>query len=140
MLSGSVNPVSVSAADFNGDGKLDALLGFANGPPLLLSGDGNGGFGMPVAVLNVNGAQGVFVLTADLNHDGVPDALAADHSHGILSITLSPGKPQQSKNYLFNLDPGLSDIAVGDLNGDGLPDIVLVNSETDQITIFLSQN
>ncbi len=137
--SGRSDPVSVSAADFNGDGKLDALLGFDAGSPSFITGNGDGSFGSQVGVSTVNSANGSTVLAADLNNDGKPDALVADFSEGTFAIELSPGAPQQSKTYTFSLAPGLSDIAVGDLNGDGLPDIVLANNQTNQITIFLSQ-
>jgi FG-GAP-like repeat/FG-GAP repeat len=135
----SSDPDSVSAADFNGDGKLDALVGYNAGAPTILLGNGDGSFGIPAGVTGVNGAAGVVVLAADLNNDDKPDALAADYTNGVLGITLSPGVPEQLRNYTFNLAPGLSDIAVGDLNGDGLLDIVVANSVINQITIYLSQ-
>jgi hypothetical protein len=143
ISSGSSDPVSISAADFNGDSKLDVLVGFDAGFASLFLGNGAGSFGGPVTVYfnsNFNG-NGVVVLAADLNNDGKPDALVTDYTHGIFTIELNTGSgiSRQSKTYTYNLAAGLSDIAVGDLNGDGIPDIVLVNSQTDHITIFLSQ-
>lgn len=137
--SGRSGPDSVSAADFNGDGKLDALLGFAAGSPSFITGNGNGSFGSSVGITTVNSVSGSIVLAADLNNDGEPDALVTDFTGGNFAIELSPGVPKHSKTYTFSLAPGLCDIAVGDLNGDGLPDIVLANNQTNQVTIFLSQ-
>lgn len=137
--SGSSDPVSVAAADFNGDGKLDTLVGYDAGSASLIPGNGDGSFGMPYGVFSGNAVNGSIVLAADLNNDEKVDALTIEYSGGVFTIELSPGTPLQSQNYAFNLAPGLSDIAVGDLNGDGLLDIVIVNSQTDQVTIFLSK-
>ncbi len=133
ISSGSSNATSISVADFNGDNKLDALVGFQQGVAALLLGNGDGSFQTPVPV----SGYGELVLAADLNHDGKPDALAAN---GVLSVALNAGNGTfGSRLYTFALPAGLSDLAAGDLNGDGLPDIALVNSDTDQLTILLSQ-
>ncbi|MGB7150617.1 MAG: VCBS repeat-containing protein [Terriglobales bacterium] len=141
MSSVSSEPESVSAADFSGDGNMDVLVGFNAGTALLFSGNGNGSFGNTFDVYTDLGGDGVTVLAADVNNDGEPDALVIDYTHGIFTILLNTGTgiSSQSKSYTFILKPGLADIAVGDLNGDGLPDIVITNALTNELTIFLSQ-
>ena len=50
LSSGSSNPDSISAADFNGDGRVDVLVGFNAGNASLFLGNGVGGLGEPVGV------------------------------------------------------------------------------------------
>src|ERR1700730_4309163 len=61
MSSGSSDPDSISAADFNGDGRLDSLVGVDAGVASLFPGNGGGGFGVP-------GSFGV--------HSGYPTGMA----------------------------------------------------------------
>jgi hypothetical protein len=42
--------------------------------------------------------------------------------------------------FQITLVPTIEDIAVGHLNGDGLPDIVVANGTTNEVTVILSQN
>jgi len=140
-------PDSVCAADFNGDGKLDIVIGYSPGSADVVLGNGDGTFNLvgPQTSIYLNGllgsGSGITVRAADLNQDGRPDVLVADYSVGMLAIALNNGGGTflPSTQHTYMIAPGLTDIAIADLNGDGLPDVVVSNGTTNQISIFLSQ-
>lgn len=133
---------SVALADFDGDGKLDVLIGYTSSAQVAF-GSGNGTFQLTsqLPIYASNTGNGVIVRAADLDQDGKPDALVADYSGGIFTVVLNNASSVLAgTRYSYTIAPGLSDIAVGDLNGDGIPDVVLVNDQTNQISVFLSQS
>jgi len=143
-------PGSLASADFNGDGKLDLLIGYPNMAGIAW-GNGDGtfqtGLGKLVPVYStmnfvLNGG-GMILQTADFNLDGKPDAVVGDFHLGILTLVLNDGigkvPPASGTQFQFTLAPGINDIAVGDLNGDGIPDIVVSNGTTNQISVILSK-
>ena len=140
---GSLIPYSLALADFNGDGKLDALLGFTyNAEVALGNGAGSFGLGSQTPVYSPTaGSHWVYVKAADLDQDGKPDALIVDDGAGVLTVVLNNGTGVlngATRSYMFAT--GICDMGAGDLNGDGMPDIVVVNNLTDQISVFLSQS
>jgi len=68
------------------------------------------------------------VLLADLNGDGNQDIVAAGTFGGGAALYFGNGKGgfgHQELLYSANVDFGANAIAVGDLNGDGKPDLIV---------------
>jgi len=113
------------AADFNGDGKLDLAVTTLSGF-LLLSGNGDGTFQTPVAY-NAGPSGPRFIATADINRDGHPDiALALDttNTHNYDLIYLNNGLGGFSGPTGADIDGAATQITLGDVNGDGIPDLI----------------
>jgi VCBS repeat protein len=115
---------TVAAGDMNGDGNLDAVLGDDLDGVAVLLGNGDGSFQPPV-YYNTTGIGGGEVIVADLNLNGkldvvVPSGVGVDVFWGNGDGTL------QSAQFLRSGETGLP--ALGDLNGDGLPDLALANA------------
>ncbi len=80
-----------------------------------------------------------WVTVADVNHDGKPDLLVTNADSGTLSVLLGDGKGQfrPSSGSPFPAGHLPNDIAVGDMNGDGHPDLVIADHQSPYLTILL---
>jgi hypothetical protein len=129
----AVIPKAVAVGDFNGDGKADlAIVNNGGNNVSVLLGKGDGTF--PTVPNYSVGKFPVAVAAADLNGDGILDLAVAnqgapvDGEPGTVSILLgnADGTFQPAVNH--NAGSACSQVVVGDLNGDGKPDLVVVNS------------
>ncbi len=123
-------PLSIAAADFNRDGKLDLLVGTgepSSGSLSLLLGNGAGSFSLAPNGPFPGGAGPVSLAVADFNGDGNPDVATADDQgavtvllgNGAGGFTAAPGSPFASN---------ATSLAAADLNADGKVDLVVATA------------
>jgi len=142
----AITPQYLAAADLNGDGKQDLLVGFADSAAIYY-GNGDGTFNLSNLNFPATLPQTAFfavplVAAADMNGDGKIDVVIADDSSQTVDVDINNGSgtfPEQaSPDFSSGIDVGTSHLSTADLNGDGLPDIILTNYKTQNISIFLS--
>jgi FG-GAP-like repeat len=145
------NAMSLAIADFNGDGNLDvavasygAVLGSDTGSIAVLPGNGRGALGGGIT-LTVPGLHPAAIAAADLNGDAIPDlAVLAEEGDGTSPATLAIFLGQRGGTFeapttfpLQAIGGPKSGIAIGDVNGDGIPDIVDYSNNGTKIDVLL---
>jgi VCBS repeat protein len=139
MTYGSVGSlvVSLAVADLNGDGNPDVVVtNFRANTVTILLGNGDGTF-RPGATYDSGGTLALAVEIADVNGDGNPDLLVGNGvgktvngNYSTLTVGVLLGNGDGTFQVAVAYVSGgssVSAVQVADVNGDGIPDLAVVN-------------
>ncbi len=88
--------------------------------------------------LTTDGDDPLYLASADLNGDGLPDVVSASVEDGALGVFFNNSLTPGTLNTPLVLPaPGASQLAIGDMNGDGLPDLVAADFN---VSMFLQSS
>jgi hypothetical protein len=121
LLSTGRGPLSVGSADFDGDHHPDLI---SSGTPVVIHlADGRGGFDPAQPVFDT----AEFLAPGDLDGNGTRDLVVVSVNQVTTLVGLGDGTFAPLDSQPVGLDPGFpaSSITMGELNGDGFPDVVV---------------
>lgn len=133
---------AVLLADMNADGRLDIVTtNNANSAVEVLLGQVGGTFAAYTAYATGPASYPQGVAVADVNADGRPDIVTANTDGNTIGVLLGQASGGFAAVALYNAGAASQPVgvALGDVNADGRPDIVVSNSGTSMVGVLLGQ-
>ncbi len=137
-------PESVTVSDIDGDGKSDIIVTNQNGNTISILRNTS------IGVKNISFATKVDISTStfplggcatDLDGDGKPDLVIVSHNGnkvGVFRNTSTVGNISMASEIDYATGSSPYSVAVGDLDGDGKPDLAVCNSSSHTISVYLN--
>jgi hypothetical protein len=140
-------PIAISIGDFNGDGKPDiAVANYKSNTISVFLNTTAHGAAIPVFLTKldfVTGVRPVSVSIGDLNADGLPDIAVANYRSNTISVFLNTTVQTDtilsfSTKADFSTGERPMSVSIGDLNGDGRPDLAVGNHGSNTVSVLLN--
>lgn len=131
----------IRTADLNRDGWLDVMVANnfdAEVPFGVYLGAGGGRLAPPRTALRFSG--GGRLRLADLDRDGSVDALVMREQDARLRLYVNDGTGSFPVGVEVSGVPGLRDVAVGDVDRDGRPDLALLEANPGALVVVLARD
>ena len=133
----SGDPRALVAGDFNGDGKLDVIVGDSGGNLVEIHGDGKGNLTNPEKI----GSAGsiVSIAVGQFTHDGKLDLAVSDLESNAVEIFLGSGDGSFRQTWAFALPQRGREyhLAAPDFNRDGISDVVITSEDDENYEVML---
>lgn len=134
---------AIASGDINNDGRIDLVTTGSTSMSVIL-GTGTGTFGAATTKATPSGAGTVVV--GDLNADGFADIVTGtilNNAAGTVTVFIGNGtsNPANGVNYIATgsgSNPGTRRIAIGDMNADGKPDLVVANQFAETAAVLIN--
>jgi hypothetical protein len=129
-------PLRLAAAHLNGDCLMDLVVAHLNTCTIRLLTSNEGQNFETFSCFNAPASD---VAVADFNHDHQADIVAADTFNSVVRLFL--GTYQREFVYVGDFMAGYwpAAVVIGDYNGDGLPDMAVLDNYYQNIHVFLNQ-
>lgn len=140
---------ALALGDVNHDGCIDLVTVDQVGLADYLPGLCDGTFDTTKMLTIGVGAPGAAAALVDLNRDGNLDLVVSGFHFNdsylggasggdVVSVSFGNGDGTFGTPSLFRGEPGMYSFATTDLNGDGAPDIVTANQNSDSVSVYLN--
>ena len=116
---------SVALADMNGDGLLDIVDSRREQVGVLLQTATRDFAQLPPVLVPGNDTSLNFMKVADLDSDGDVDILRTVRGHGRVDVFRNDGSGALELHESIEPEAGVSQVQAGDINLDGLPDLLI---------------
>jgi len=134
-------PMGIAIGDLTGDGKPDIAVANSSSTSVHVFRNTStiGSLSFAAAISLTTGSTPYDLVIADLNGDGLQDIAVANAGTTTVSVfknTMSAGTLSFAAKSDFTVGSNPKGIAIGDIDGNGVPDIVVSNSGSTTISVL----